>query len=452
MSFIIPSFKAYDIRGRIPDEINPEIAYRIGNATAQFLSAKKIVLGRDIRSSSNELADSVTAGLIDAGTDVIDIGECGTEGVYFATGSMGTCGGIMVTASHNPSDYNGFKIVRENAKPISADTGLGDIRVLAESDKRILSEEKGKYENVDITAAYIDTLLKFINIDALKNLKIVVNPGNGGAGQVIDELAKHLPFEFIKLHYEADSSFPNGVPNPMIEENRVSTASAVIETNADMGIAWDGDFDRCFFFDEKGEFIEGYYLVGLLAKSFLSKNQNEKIIYDPRLTWNTIDIAEKYNGEAIQSQSGHSFIKQSMRDNDAIYGGEMSAHHYFRDFYYCDSGMIPWLLVAELLSKSGENLSSMINTYRARYPVSGEINHKVKDTKVVIDCIRDQYQAKAKHIDEADGISMEFSDWRFNLRASNTEPLLRLNVESRHDRSLMESKTKELLQSIARSG
>jgi len=452
VSFSIPSFKAYDIRGRIPDEINPKIAYRIANATAQFLSAKKIVLGRDIRSSSNELADSVTAGLIDAGTDVIDIGECGTESVYFATGSMGTCGGIMVTASHNPLDYNGFKIVRENAKPISVDTGLEDIRLLAESDKRILSEEKGKYENVDITAAYIDTLLKFINIDALKNLKIVVNPGNGGAGQVIDELAKNLPFELIKLHYDADASFPNGVPNPMIEENRVSTASAVIKTNADMGIAWDGDFDRCFFFDEKGEFIEGYYLVGLLAKSFLSKNQNEKIIYDPRLTWNTIDIATKYNGEAIQSQSGHSFIKQSMRDNNAIYGGEMSAHHYFRDFYYCDSGMIPWLLVAELLSKSDKRLSSMVNTYRDRYPVSGEINRKVNDTKLVIDCIKDQYQAKAKHVDEADGISMEFSGWRFNLRASNTEPLLRLNVESHNDRSLMELKTKELLQSINQSG
>ncbi len=262
MSFSIPSFKAYDIRGRIPDEINPKIAYRIANATAQFLSAKKIVLGRDIRSSSNELADSVTAGLIDAGTDVLDIGECGTEGVYFATGSMDACGGIMVTASHNPSDYNGFKIVRENAKPISADTGLGDIRLLAEADERILSCEKGKYENVDIATAYIDALLKFINIDALKNLKIVVNPGNGGAGQVIDQLAKNLPFEFIKLHYDADASFPNGVPNPMIKENRVSTASAVLEANADMGVAWDGDFDRCFFFDEKGEFIEGYYPCG----------------------------------------------------------------------------------------------------------------------------------------------------------------------------------------------
>ena len=448
MTIKISSFKAYDIRGKLPHEINSEIAYRVGNATAKYLSAKKMVLGRDIRASSNELSESMALGLMDAGVDVIDIGECGTENVYYATGELKSCGGIMVTASHNPSDYNGFKIVGDNAKPISSETGLVDIRKLAESDQRLISEKKGNLEYRDLNQSYVKKIISFIDSDSLDKLKVVMNPGNGGAGVYAELISKNMPIEVIKLNFDPDSSFPNGIPNPMIKENRVSTSQAVIDNEADVGIAWDGDFDRCFFFDEKGNFIEGYYLVGLLAKSFLNKNCNEKVIYDPRLTWNTIDVVQRYGGDAIQCQSGHSFIKKSMRDNDAVYGGEMSAHHYFRDFYYCDSGMIPWLLILEMISKEKMPLSQMIQKYRDRYPVSGEINLKVNNTKKIIELIKEYYLDDATGVDETDGVGMEFEKWRFNLRASNTEPLIRLNVESYNNESLMNEKTKELVDRI----
>ena len=448
MTIKISSFKAYDIRGKLPHEINSEIAYRVGNATAKYLSAKKMVLGRDIRASSNELSESMALGLMDAGVDVIDIGECGTENVYYATGELKSCGGIMVTASHNPSDYNGFKIVGDNAKPISSETGLVDIRKLAESDQRLISEKKGNLEYRDLNQSYVKKIISFIDSDSLDKLKVVMNPGNGGAGVYAELISKNMPIEVIKLNFDPDSSFPNGIPNPMIKENRVSTSQAVIDNEADVGIAWDGDFDRCFFFDEKGNFIEGYYLVGLLAKSFLNKNCNEKVIYDPRLTWNTIDVVQRYGGDAIQCQSGHSFIKKSMRDNDAVYGGEMSAHHYFRDFYYCDSGMIPWLLILEMISIEKMPLSQMIQKYRDRFPVSGEINLRVNNTKKIIELIKEYYLDDATGVDETDGVGMEFEKWRFNLRASNTEPLIRLNVESYNNESLMNEKTKELVDRI----
>ena len=448
MKIKISSFKAYDIRGQLPHEINPEIAYRVGNATAEYLSAKKMILGRDIRASSKELSESMASGLMDAGVDVIDIGECGTENVYYATGELKSCGGVMVTASHNPSDYNGFKIVSENAKPISSETGLLDIRKIAESDKRLISESRGNLEQRDLNQSYVKKVLSFIDPDSLSKLKVVMNPGNGGAGVYAEYISKNMPIEIIKLNFDPDSSFPNGIPNPMIEENRASTSQAVIDNKADLGIAWDGDFDRCFFFDEKGNFVEGYYLVGLLAKSFLIKNRNERVIYDPRLTWNTIDVVERYGGDAIQCQSGHSFIKRSMRDNDAVYGGEMSAHHYFRDFYYCDSGMIPWLLILEMISEEKMPLSQMIQKYRERYPVSGEINLKVNNTKTIIDSIKEYYLDDALGVDETDGVGMEFEKWRFNLRASNTEPLIRLNVESYNNESLMNEKTRELVDRI----
>ena len=448
MTIKISSFKAYDIRGQLPHEINSEIAYRVGNATAEYLSAKKMILGRDIRASSKELSESMASGLMDAGVDVIDIGECGTENVYYATGELKSCGGVMVTASHNPSDYNGFKIVSENAKPISSETGLLDIRKIAESDKRLISESRGNLEQRDLNQSYVKKVLSFIDPDSLSKLKVVMNPGNGGAGVYAELISKNMPIEIIKQNFDPDSSFPNGIPNPMIEENRASTSQAVIDNKADLGIAWDGDFDRCFFFDEKGNFIEGYYLVGLLAKSFLIKNRNERVIYDPRLTWNTIDVVERYGGDAIQCQSGHSFIKKSMRDNDAVYGGEMSAHHYFRDFYYCDSGMIPWLLILEMISEEKMPLSQMIQKYRERYPVSGEINLKVNNTKTIIDSIKEYYLDDALGVDETDGVGMEFEKWRFNLRASNTEPLIRLNVESHNNESLMNEKTRELVDRI----
>lgn len=445
MPITIDCFKAYDVRGRIPDQLNEDIAYRIANATAEFLDARQIVLGRDIRLSSAELADAVAAGLTDAGVEVLDIGLGGTEMVYFATGHLGADGGIMVTASHNPADYNGLKLVREEARPISGATGLVDIRKLAERDDRRAGAAKGERKAVDIRSDYIDKLLSFVDVRELKPLKLVANPGNGGAGMIVDLLEPHLPFEFVKLHHEADGTFPNGVPNPMLEENRVPTIEAIREHGADFGIAWDGDFDRCFFFDENGRFIEGYYIVGLLAESVLAAAPGAAIVYDPRLVWNTLDTVKQFGGRAVQSQSGHSFIKDVMRREDAIYGGEMSAHHYFRDFYYADSGMIPWLLVAAIVSKSGQSLSKLVDDCMLRYPSSGEINREVADASEAIAAIRDRYADDAVAVDQTDGVSIEMADWRFNLRASNTEPVIRLNVESRGDTELMRAKTGELL-------
>lgn len=450
MSIKIDCFKAYDIRGRIPDQLNTDIAYRIGNAMAEFLGAERIVLGRDIRHSSKELADAVARGLIDAGVRVQDIGLGGTEMVYFATGNLGADGGIMVTASHNPADYNGLKLVRRESRPISGDTGLAEIRDIAERDERFFGEHKGSRGHVCISQLYRAKLLDFVDVNSLKSLKIVVNAGNGGAGLTIDQLEPELPFEFIKVHHEPDGSFPNGVPNPMLEENRQSTIDAIQEHGADFGIAWDGDFDRCFFFDENGRFIEGYYIVGLLAESQLKRSPGSAVIYDPRLTWNTLETVSANGGRPVQSKSGHSFIKEVMREEDAVYGGEMSAHHYFRDFFYCDSGMVPWLLVAELVSKSGKPLSALVDDCMEKFPASGEVNRQVPDVAAAISTISAKYEARAKSIDTMDGISMDFGDWRFNLRASNTEPVIRLNVESRADEVLMQAKLGELLADLDR--
>ena len=446
MSIRIDSFKAYDIRGRIPDQINADICYRIGNAVAVFLDADSVVVGRDMRLTSPEFADAVIRGLTDAGVAVHDIGLCGTEMVYFATSSLNASGGIMVTASHNPADYNGLKIVREQARPVSADSGLADIKALAESDDRRMASSPGTVQVTDVLDDYVAHMLTYVDIGKLKPLKLLANAGNGCAGVALDALRQHLPFEFVKMHNEPDGSFPNGIPNPMLTENQSTTADAVVEAGAAMGIAWDGDFDRCFLFDEKGGFIEGYYIVGLLAASLLTDHPGSRVVHDPRLTWNTLEIVQSGGGEAVQSKSGHSFIKERMRDVDAIYGGEMSAHHYFRDFSYADSGMIPWLLVTELLSATGKTLSELVDDRIAKFPTSGEINRKVADAGIAMQTIRDRYESDANSVDTTDGISVEFSDWRFNLRASNTEPVIRLNVESRADLGLMEAKRDELLQ------
>ena len=445
MTLNIDCFKAYDIRGQIPNQLNADIAYRIGNATAEYLGAKRVVVGRDIRLSSAELTDAVCKGLIEAGVEVLDIGLCGTEMVYFATDHLKADGGIMITASHNPADYNGLKIVRENARPISGDSGLLDIRALAQEDQRALADLAGNRVSTDIYGDYIAHLLTYIDIDALKPLKIVANPGNGGAAIAVDGLKTELPFDFIDLNYPPDGTFPNGIPNPMLLENQSVTSDAVKASGADFGIAWDGDFDRCFLFDENGTFIEGYYIVGLLAESILAKNPGEKIIHDPRVTWNTLDIVKESGGEAVVSKSGHSFIKEKMREVDAIYGGEMSAHHYFRNFSYADSGMIPWLLVAELISISGKSLSDLVGERMEMYPASGEINRQVSDARATLQALHDRYAGKALFVDALDGYSFEFEDWRFNIRMSNTEPVVRLNVETRGDKGLLEEKTAQIL-------
>ena len=445
MSESYSCFKAYDIRGRVPGELNEGIAYRIGRAFAQYLNAGRIVVGHDIRLTSPSLCDAVVEGIRDAGCDVVHIGECGTEEIYFATFDGGYDGGLVVTASHNPMDFNGMKFVREGARPISGDDGLPEIKALAEQGEFSDAPRRGELSHSGDKQAYLKHLLSYIDINSLSPLKIVVNAGNGGAGSVVDLLEPHLPFEFIKVHHQPDGHFPNGIPNPLLEENRAATADVVKREHADLGIAWDGDFDRCFFFDSQGNFVEGYYLVGLLSTAFLKKNGGGKVIHDPRLTWNTIELAEQCGGQAIQSKTGHSFIKQVMRDENALYGGEMSAHHYFRDFAYCDSGMIPWLLVAELVCTSGSTLLELMAQSQARYPVSGEINREVDDAGAMLARIEQHYAPSAELLDKTDGVSMSFGDWRFNVRMSNTEPLVRLNVESRGDEALMQQKTAELL-------
>lgn len=441
-------FKAYDIRGRVPDQLNEDIAYRIGRAFAQYLGARRVCLGHDIRLTSPAFSAAVARGLNDAGADVLDIGLVGTEEIYFASFNNEVDGGIVVTASHNPKDYNGMKLVRENAKPISGDTGLFEIRALAESGNFLEPQKKGVVSQLDSRTDYIRHLLGYIDAGRLKGLKLVVNAGNGGAGLVIDQLEPYLPVEFVKIHHDPDGNFPNGIPNPLLEENRQPTADAVLESGADFGIAWDGDFDRCFFFDEKGEFVEGYYVVGLLAEAFLQKSSGESIIHDPRLVWNTQNIVSQLGGNAVMSKTGHAFIKERMRKENAIYGGEMSAHHYFRDFAYCDSGMIPWLLVAELVRIKGQPLSRLIAKMKQSFPVSGEINRQVDDPERVLSLVEAEYRDSAISVDRIDGLSMEFEGWRFNFRMSNTEPVVRLNVESRSDTALMQLKTSELLEKI----
>jgi phosphomannomutase len=387
----------------------------------------------------------VTKGLLEQGVDVYDIGLCGTEEIYFATSHAGMDGGIAITASHNPKDYNGMKFVREESRPISGDTGLFDIKKLAEQDQFTPAAERGQLYALDTSEAYVQHLLSYVDSASLKPLKIVVDAGNGGAGRVIDLLEPHLPFEFIKLHHNADGNFPNGVPNPLLPENRVAAAAAVRDHGADLGLGWDGDFDRCFFYNEDGDFVEGYYVVGLLAEAFLKQQGPARIVHDPRLTWNTVDIVQSLGGEAVQSKTGHAFIKERMRLENAVYGGEMSAHHYFRDFAYCDSGMIPWLLVTGLISSSGQPLSKLVAERMAAYPCSGEINRTIENPVAVLAKIEAVYRDQAESVEQVDGLSMSMGEWRFNVRMSNTEPLVRLNVESRGDQSLMKEKTIELL-------
>lgn len=440
------AFKAYDIRGRVPQDLDADIAYAIGRAFVELTRPRQVAVGQDVRLSSRELAAAVSRGILDAGADVLDIGLCGTEQVYHATFSRNLGGGIMVTASHNPMGYNGMKLVREDAKPVSGDSGLDEIRarVAARPEWRAPAR-RGKLTQMDLKRDYVRHLLSYINVSALKPLTIVTNAGNGCAGPVVEALQSELPFKFIKLQQEPDGCFPNGIPNPLLPENRAVTADAVRQHHADLGLAWDGDFDRCFFFDGGGRFVEGYYLVGLLARTLLANNRGAKIVHDPRLTWSTIQTVKAAGGVPVLSKSGHAFIKERMRREDALYGGEMSAHHYFREFRYCDSGMIPWLLVAQLISFTGQSLKQLVAAQQAAFPVSGEINRVVVDPDRVIAAVEARYRPAATHMDQVDGLSLEFPEWRFNLRKSNTEPILRLNVEARGDARLMQSRTDELL-------
>jgi phosphomannomutase len=444
-------FGKIDVRGVYPQVVNEELAYRIGCSFPALFNAKKVVVGHDIRLSGNDLQTALMNGLTDAGCSVINIGQCGTEMIYFATFHLKLDGGIMITASHNPKEYNGFKFVKADAVPISSDSGLKDIASACANEEYLpIADIKGNIEQYDIMPEYIQHILSYIDVNNFKPLKVVTNTGNGAAGPVIEELEKYLPLEFIKVNITPDGNFPNGVPNPILSENREATAKVVRENNADIGIAWDGDFDRCFLFDEKGNMIEGYYMVGFLAEAFLQKNKGAKIIHDPRVYWNTQDICNSNGGEAVLSKSGHSFIKEKMRQEDAIYGGEMSAHHYFKDFSYCDSGMIPWLLVLELLSISKKSMSEMMSDRMSKYPCSGEINSKAESVEMaaeILQAVEKKYSAGAD-VDYTDGLSIAYDNWRFNLRKSNTEPVIRLNVETKGDKELLREKTQELLSFI----
>ncbi|HKB86734.1 MAG TPA: phosphomannomutase CpsG [Ignavibacteriaceae bacterium] len=443
----IKSFKAYDIRGKVPSELNSELAYKVAVGFAKLTDAEKVVIGHDIRRSSEAISDSVKRGLNDHGVDVIDIGLCGTEMIYYATPVYEADGGIMITASHNPPEYNGMKFVGKGSVPIGYDSGLSEIeKMIVNDDLQIHNLEPGDVDHDDVMSGFLNHLFNFFDIRKVKPFKVVVNAGNGCAGLVIDAIEPKLPIEMIKLFNEPNSDFPNGVPNPLLTQNRKPTIDAVIQDHAHLGVAWDGDFDRCFFFDEKGNFVEGYYIVGLLAKSILKTNPGAKIVHDPRLVWNTIDIVKSSGGEPVVSKSGHAFIKQKMREVNAIYGGEMSAHHYFRENAYSDSGMIPFLLVMQLMSEENKPLSALVEEMIAAYPCSGEINSEINDPKARLDEVEKKYSDGK--IDHLDGLSVEYDNWRFNLRMSNTEPIIRLNVESRGDKKLMEEKTEELLKLI----
>jgi phosphomannomutase len=476
----LTSFKAYDIRGRVPDELDEQLVGLTAQAFARLVGPRRVALGGDMRPTSASFVRTAARALAAVGVDVVDIGMVGTEEIYFAVFDLGLDGGIMVTASHNPGDYNGMKFVREKAIPISSDTGLKEMEALvlahlrgdddlsrppavgvatdatlgaaAVAASRPDAFSEGTIESRDTSERYLEHLLSYVDASALRPLRVVANGGNGMAGPVIARLAHRLPLEFTQLFAEPDGSFPNGVPNPLLPEKRADTARAVVQTGADLGVAWDGDFDRCFFFDERGDFVDGYYLVGLLARQTLERYPGAKILHDPRLIWNTLEIVEQAGGTAVQSKSGHAFIKERMRREDAAYGGEMSAHHYFREFSYADSGMIPWLLVADLISRTGRPLSDLVDDMKRRYPISGEINRELADPVAALVRFKETYASRALSVDETDGVSLEFERWRCNLRLSNTEPLIRLNVESRGDEGLMRQKTDEILGFLDEAG
>jgi phosphomannomutase len=443
----ISGFKAYDIRGKVPGELNTDLAYKIGRVYSKHVKANKIVVGRDVRKSSIEISEALIRGINDSGADVIDIGLCGTEMVYFATPHFDADGGIMITASHNPPEYNGMKFVKRDSVPVGYDSGLNEVeQMIINNNLGDVSEKKGTVRVEDVMGVFIENLNQFYDPAKIDRIKVVVNGGNGCVGAALDAIEDKLPIEMIKVFTDPDSDFPNGVPNPLLPENRKPTIEAVIKNEANLGVAWDGDYDRCFFFDEKGNFIEGYYIVGLLAKSILKNYPGENIVHDPRLVWNTLDIVKKAGGTAVVSKSGHAYIKEKMREVNAIYGGEMSAHHYFRDNAYSDSGMIPFLLVLQLMSEEKKKISELVDEMIAAYPCSGEINSTIDDPAEKIREIEKKYFDGK--IDKLDGLSADYDDWRFNLRMSNTEPILRLNVESKDDIKLMKKKTKELLKII----
>ncbi|WP_112872808.1 phosphomannomutase [Paracoccus endophyticus] len=446
----ITCFKAYDIRGRLGSELDEDVAWRVGRAFAARPGAARVVVGRDGRASSPALAAALIRGLTEGGAEVLDLGVAGTEEMYFATAHHRTGGGIEVTASHNPIDYNGMKLVGPGAAPLDPDSDLAALAALARSGAFPPAAAPGRVIDARATrAAYAAAVCDFVDAGRLAPLHILVNAGNGVAGPGFDAIADALarrgaPLRFTRLHHQPDPAFPNGIPNPLLPENQPVTADAVRAAGADMGVAWDGDFDRCFLFDAGGRFIPGEYVVGLLAAAFLAREPGGRIVHDPRVVLNTRDVIAAAGGQAVQSRTGHAFVKQTMRAADAVYGGEMSAHHYFRDFAFADSGMIPWLVVTALMSAAGQPLAALVGDRMARFPSSGEINFRLDDPDAALARVIARFAPGALGRDDTDGISLEYPGWRFNLRRSNTEPVVRLNVESRGDAALVADKVAEI--------
>lgn len=433
-------FTEYDVRGRVGVELDMVIARRIGAAFATVVAPNSLVLGRDCRASSENFLHALADGATRQGANVIDIGLAGTEEVYFATDHLDADGGIAVTASHNPIDYNGMKFVGRGARPLGLDefANLKGLSVQEPASSPLSGSRLKKFPR----DAYAERISGFVNHFPARPLKVLVNPGNGVAGPAFDAIVEKLavrgfPLTVQKLNYAPDGAFPNGVPNPLLPENRPATAKAVRETGADFGVAWDGDFDRCFFFDENGAFVNGEYVVALLAGSAIAENPGATIVHDPRVCWNTLQTVNRAGGRAVRSKTGHTFMKATMRQENAVYGGEMSAHHYFRDFMFCDSGMIPVMIMIDLLGRSERPLSELVRKMRKAFPSSGEINYRVTNPDDAITRVEEHFAAQATDIDRMDGLSLSFDRWRFNLRKSNTEPMLRLNVEARGDGELV---------------
>lgn len=438
-------FKAYDIRGKLGESLDEDIARRIGRAFADIMKIGSVVVGHDARESSPALKAALTEGLRAGGVNVSDIGLCGSEEVYFATGHLHKGGGIMVTASHNPIDYNGMKMVGGGSRPIDPATEMAAIKSAAEKGAFADTTHMGHFQVADTRAAYAAHIAGMVDAAALSGVHILANAGNGTAGAAFDAVQGALTgrgadLQVTRQFFDPDPTFPNGIPNPLLPENRAATADAVRAAGADIGLAWDGDFDRCFFFDETGAFLDGEYVVALIAQAALDREPGAAVVHDPRVIWATTETVSAAGGRAVASKTGHAFFKAKMREERAIYGGEMSAHHYFRDFYFCDSGMIPWVMLVQLMCQSGKPLSELVADLRSRYPSSGEINFKVADPKAVVEVVAAEYATAADSIDRLDGASLDFGEWRLNLRASNTEPLLRLNLETRGDRALLEDK------------
>ena len=437
-------FKAYDVRGVFPDELDEEGAEAIGRAYVEQFEPRRIAVGRDMRLSGPAMQAAVMRGAAGAGADVLDLGLIGTEMLYFAVGSLELDGGIAVTASHNPKQYTGMKIVRRGALPVGGESGLLEIRERAvEGGKAGGDRAAGRIEEHDIWPAYVERVLSFVDVSAIGPLKVVIDAANGMAGAMLPPVLEHLPIEAVRCYFEPDGSFPNHEPNPLLPENREFIVRKTLEEGADLGVAFDGDADRCFFVDDSGEFVPGDFATTLLAESLLEKEPGAKIIYDVRASWAVPETIERAGGEALVNRVGHAFIKHRMRKEDAAFGGEVSGHYYFRDFSQADTGVVPFLLMLELVSKRGRKLSDVLAPLRERYFITGEINTPVPDVALKLQELKERYAAEGT-ISHLDGISVDAEDWHFNVRPSNTEPLLRLNPEAR-SQELMERKRDEVL-------